>query len=45
MQKFDHRNLIYGIVRIQEQVLISQGKQATRVSAIEVYCTNRYEVL
>ena len=31
MQQFDHRNLIYGTIWIQEQVLVWQGKQAIRI--------------
>ena len=41
MQKFDHRNLIYGIIRTQERVLVRQGKRAIRVRAIEVLLYKR----
>ena len=36
MQKFDRRGLIYGIVGIQERVLVRQGKRAIRVRVIEI---------
>ena len=36
MQKFDHRNLKYGVIGTQERVLARQGKQAIRVQTIEV---------
>ena len=36
MQKFDRRNLIYGIIGAQERVLVRQAKRAIRVRAIEV---------
>ena len=36
MQKFDHRNLMYGTIETQERVLVRLGKRAIRVRAIEV---------
>ena len=36
MQKFDHRNLIYWAIGIQERVEVKEGKRDIRVRAIEV---------
>ena len=43
MQTFDHKSLIYGIIRTPEGVLVRQGKRAIRVRVIEVLL--QFEIL